>query len=569
MKRLFTLLVCCLPVWAMAQVYNAGATMKISSGAVLHSAGDVTNTGTGTITNEGTLSTEGDITNSGTATLEGDGQYTLEGDWTNSATFTAGMSTVTFEGSTDSNIDAGGDDLYNLELNKTSADLVLGSDVTVNNNLNFASDGNQLILGAFNLILGSSATVTGDDENDFIVTGGSGMVQKNGIGTTPFLFCIGFDENTPTPVTIVQSGSGTVDNFNVRVLEHALEDGGSGAIITEDVVDVSWEITEDTPGGSDITLTTQWSASDELTGFDRTDSGVSYHTGSYWDLLNSDVGAASGSDPYTHQRTGVSDLGYFAVGGEAVMDYVAVNPKAFLQGPYSGTKMNDDLRTAMLIPTAEPYTALTGFTHVGRGGGETVDASVFDDNPSDDDDIVDWMFLELRDKTTPATVLQSRSVLIQRDGDIVDLDGTSAVKFRGMEGDDYYLAVRQRNHLGICSDAALTLSRTPISIDFTDNATATYGTNAQEDLGGGVMGMWAGNVVQDGKLKYTGTQNDRGPILVAIGGIVETSTISGYYPEDVNLNGIVKYTGSANDRAVILVNIGGLIETATLLEQLP
>ena len=86
------------------------------------------------------------------------------------------------------------------------------------------------------------------------------------------------------------------------------------------------------------------------------------------------------------------------------------------------------------------------------------------------------------------------------------------------------------------------------------------------------MVLWAGNCYRDGavnQLKYTGTSNDRDPILVRIGGVVPTSVVNGYFPEDVTLDGSVKYTGSANDRDPILVNVGGVVPTNTRVEQLP
>ncbi|MDQ3102087.1 MAG: hypothetical protein M3R08_11915, partial [Bacteroidota bacterium] len=68
---------------------------------------------------------------------------------------------------------------------------------------------------------------------------------------------------------------------------------------------------------------------------------------------------------------------------------------------------------------------------------------------------------------------------------------------------------------------------------------------------------------------YTGANNDRDPILLRIGGLIPTSTVTGYYPEDVNLDGIVRYTGASNDRDPILQNVGGTIPTQTKAQQLP
>ena len=39
--------------------------------------------------------------------------------------------------------------------------------------------------------------------------------------------------------------------------------------------------------------------------------------------------------------------------------------------------------------------------------------------------------------------------------------------------------------------------------------------------------------------------------------------------EDVNLDGTVKYTGTANNRDPILINVGGTVPTNTRVEQVP
>jgi hypothetical protein len=55
--------------------------------------------------------------------------------------------------------------------------------------------------------------------------------------------------------------------------------------------------------------------------------------------------------------------------------------------------------------------------------------------------------LEIRDAQQPARVLATRSALLQRDGDIVDVDGSSAVAFNSLAAGNYLVAVVHRNHL--------------------------------------------------------------------------------------------------------------------------
>ncbi|MBS1583501.1 MAG: hypothetical protein JST66_14970 [Bacteroidetes bacterium] len=246
---------------------------------------------------------------------------------------------------------------------------------------------------------------------------------------------------------------------------------------------------------------------------------------------------------------------------------VRVSAKAWLDGAYdSGSgQMRDDLRAAGLVPTGEPYTAL-GFAQVGNGGGETCSAGVL--AVTGGNAVVDWVRLELRSSAVPSTLVCSRQALLQRDGDIVDTDGTSPVSFSVASG-SYYVAVRHRNHLGAMTAAAVALTSSATTVDLRSNATATYGTEARKAVGAAMV-LWCGNVFRDATLKYTGANNDRDPILVRIGGAIPTATITGgYYLEDTNLDGTVKYTGASNDRDPILSNVGGSVPTATRTEQLP
>ena len=240
--------------------------------------------------------------------------------------------------------------------------------------------------------------------------------------------------------------------------------------------------------------------------------------------------------------------------------------RALLQGPYNeGTGlMNDALRSAGMLPMLEPYTAM-GYAHIG-GGGEFVMPSVFSTTGADA--IVDWVVVELRSAGDPAEVVETRSGLLQRDGDIVAANGSSPLSFLSAPG-SYHLAIRHRNHLGVMTHDPIAFGAAVTAIDFRDGGMATYGTEALA-LSGNVRLLWCGDVWGDGVLKYVGQDNDRDPILVAIGGTVPTSVLTGEYrAEDVNLDGEVKYVGTDNDRDPILQNIGGSVPTAVRNAQLP
>ncbi len=74
---------------------------------------------------------------------------------------------------------------------------------------------------------------------------------------------------------------------------------------------------------------------------------------------------------------------------------------------------------------------------------------------------------------------------------------------------------------------------------------------------------------RDGVVKYTGSGNDRYPLLSSIGSFTPTNTVIGYRQEDVSMDGTTKYTGYGNDRDRILLTVGSLVPTNTRTQQLP
>ena len=246
---------------------------------------------------------------------------------------------------------------------------------------------------------------------------------------------------------------------------------------------------------------------------------------------------------------------------------LTVKVKVLLEGPYTpGTSvMNGALRSAGFVPLAEPYSGL-GYVHVG-GGGESTSASVL--SISGTTSVVDWVVIELRNKNNSSQVLATRSALVLRNGNVVDMNGSSDVSFSSMAADNYYIAIRHRNHLGVMTQSSQSLSATATLKDFTSTSLALYGGSAAIKTITGKRCLYAGDVNANGVIQYTGANNDADLILLAIGGFLATGTVAGYRKEDVNMDGFVKYTGTDNDRDVILLNIGGVVPTNTLAQQLP
>ena len=249
---------------------------------------------------------------------------------------------------------------------------------------------------------------------------------------------------------------------------------------------------------------------------------------------------------------------------------------AYLQGaalnPNSGedTLMRDDLRVANYIPTTSPYT-----------DNLVCNSSVF--TVTGVNAIVDWIWIELRDATTNTTILYSKSALLQRDGDVVAIDGVSPLSFTAAS-DNYYIAIKHRNHLGIMSASTIALSETTTVVNFSDSASQiTYGTEAQTTLGmtDGVVAMWSGDVNGDSVLQYTGATPDTPSILSNAlndsGNFLNLPTyvVVGYNVNDVDMNGGAQYTGATPDAPYILQNTlshsGNFLNLSTysIIEQIP
>lgn len=237
----------------------------------------------------------------------------------------------------------------------------------------------------------------------------------------------------------------------------------------------------------------------------------------------------------------------------------AVSPtlklRGLLQGAYVNTDglMRDSLRTAGLIPTAQPYGSL-GYT-----GNETTTSTVL--NTTGNDAPVDWVLVELRDKTNTSSKLASKAALLQRDGDVVDAaTGSTTLSFAGVTAGSYYVALRHRNHLGLMSAAPLNLSATPTLLDFTQTTTPIYGAEVRRAQGSALL-LPTGDVNHDNKLIADGPDNDRNSVLSAVlaspsnPGAHTNFQLQGYFPSDLNMDGKTLYVGPDNDVNTLLANI--------------
>jgi len=238
---------------------------------------------------------------------------------------------------------------------------------------------------------------------------------------------------------------------------------------------------------------------------------------------------------------------------------VSVSPKALLSGAYmGGGMMHDSLRSRGVLPTSEPFTILN-FTPIGcpgYTGGETTSSAMF--TITGNDAIVDWVHVEIRNTDVSYSKIATQNALLQRDGDIVDVNG-NPLTFNCVCPGNYYVTVKHRNHIGVMTATSLALTATTQLVDFTTAApvwTKPGLTNAARETNGAYRLLWPGDTKTDKNVKYNGANNDKEPILYAVGIATPNNILEPVYrTEDANMDGRVKYNNNDNDKNFILNKI--------------
>jgi hypothetical protein len=179
------------------------------------------------------------------------------------------------------------------------------------------------------------------------------------------------------------------------------------------------------------------------------------------------------------------------------------------------------------------------------------------------DAIVDWVFVEIRSKSNVNQVVGTRSGLLQRDGDVVDVDGYSRLQFNSLPDDQGYIVVKHRNHLAVMSwlvdlDAVCDFTdptypvfdfgQTYEDIDYTG-----YAQNGRVKTG--FRAMWSGDFNSDGRIKSGNPHDDMNALFSGVYLHPDNTTRStnfnfayGYLPMDYNLDGKVKFDNPNDDK---------------------
>lgn len=284
-----------------AQVFIGNSdTVYISAGEQLYINGDLELTTGGTLTNNSTTG----INLTGTATLNGVMEYIAAGN----------QAILPF-------------DHHDLHISGSGYKSLMAN-TKIYNNLQLGGNAKLITDNYFISLNGTNSSVTaagfGSTANSWIVTGngnagignaGTGGLKISAIGSTgrtgTITFPVGPTAISYDPLTLANTG--TTDDFTVTVNDQVVPGANPGRSVR-----ATWNISEATVGGSNVTLGTQWNMSDEALSFIRTFCSIVHSNGTAVNYYAA-VGAASGSDPFIRTGNGFTVFSPFGVTSDAIV----------------------------------------------------------------------------------------------------------------------------------------------------------------------------------------------------------------------------------------------------------
>jgi len=164
-------------------------------------------------------------------------------------------------------------------------------------------------------------------------------------------------------------------------------------------------------------------------------------------------------------------------------------------------------------------------------------------NPSPQTTPVDLVCVEIREESSPMTVLTSFVGIVQANG-MIRLPNGGIPIIQLEHTNNYHVVVLHKSHLPIASELK-SINHSMLYVNFRSEPTGSFGGVHQTIVGGG-WAMFAGNPDQDGNQ----VRDINGQDIANWKPFNGTSNT--YLPSDVNLDGNVDWT----DRALITLNNG-------------
>jgi hypothetical protein len=520
---------------------------------------------------------------------------TVQGDVTSNADIT-GTGNLVLKGAANQNVNMNGFIIPNLEMDN-AANATLTGNAKITNSVLFTNG--KLIMGNNTATLGVGTTATGMGAGKFFETNGTGFLRREFTADIP----------TATAATLMPVGAGS-DYLPVSLTNTGSTYAGASIgvqaigtastnkhVRTESFLMAKWPVDKAGITGGTTNAVGTYVDPTRVIGTETDLRGI-YWNGTNWSLTGGNQDAALNTVGATIAANSGELYG--------MNKFLLFDTKVILQGAYNaGTGlMNDLLRTNVayaysptatsapasnLLPTSDPYRQVGGeyvsnpnFTRFGNNITETVTGTAFYDQAIPTDNIVDWVFLELRTSLTPGTVIQTRSALLQRDGDVVDVDGVSPIYFKNVDAGSYVISVKHRNHLAMSMNVAnytqtlglIKNTQFDFSTTAAGNLLGTSGVGNTNYFNGSSKNMlYAGNVNGNANIRYTTLNNDKDALLInVLGGNASTviGQVGGAYSRgDLNMNRVARFTTLNNDKDYLYITILGSNVSTVKTQVLP
>ncbi|MCF0064082.1 hypothetical protein MUK70_27780 [Dyadobacter chenwenxiniae] len=205
---------------------------------------------------------------------------------------------------------------------------------------------------------------------------------------------------------------------------------------------------------------------------------------------------------------------------------VQLNVKVYLQGAYKAALagMSNHLQNyfggnAGLLPKMDAYGSGAVYNNIGNPAGVA-------------GAVVDWVKVEIRKASDPSVILQTKSLLLKTNGNVVDMDGTVPKFFS--ETVPVHIIVKHRNHLAVMSSVVPAFSAATVTHDFTTALARAFAVAGDPPQLTNISGKWAmsaGDLNQD----YGVDATDHSIGQFAFG----QGIFGAYNPADINMDGIV------------------------------
>lgn len=110
--------------------------------------------------------------------------------------------------------------------------------------------------------------------------------------------------------------------------------------------------------------------------------------------------------------------------------------------------------------------------------------------------IVDWIWIQVRDSVDNKQILAQRAFLLSSQGKVLSLNGDSKLSFNVSIPNHAFVAILHRNHLGIMTADPVDLTQ---PLDFSEPSTPVFGINSRKIINGKAV-LIAGDANLDGTI---------------------------------------------------------------------